>query len=144
MSPASPTSPTTGNSSADVSIWEQAYHNAWRHFQASILDTLERLGCLGLSPEYRQMTIEQLGRLPIEVDNIRRTGQAMFEHVPGCQTVREHHLTYFIDDFIRDCLMLEFKLNMMSWRLMNRPNSERTVYNRLLRLLRSLDDRIPN
>ncbi|KAJ5208717.1 hypothetical protein N7449_003096 [Penicillium cf. viridicatum] len=137
-------SPTTGNSSADVSIWEQAYHDAWRHFQSSILDVLDRLAWHSLSPEYRQTTIEQLGRLPIEVDNIRSTGQAMFEHVPGCQTVREHHLTYFVDDFVRDRLKLDFRLNMLSWKLMNRPNSDRAVYNRLLRLLHSIKDRVPD
>lgn len=41
----------------------------------------------------------------------------MFEYVLGYQTVRQLHLTYFVDDFIRDCLMLDFKLNMLSWRL---------------------------
>jgi hypothetical protein len=137
-------SPTTGNSATDVSVWEQAYHDAWRHFQASTLDVLDRLAWHILSPEYRQTTIEQLGQLPIEVDNIRSTGQAMFEHAPGCRTVREHHLTYFADDFIRDCLKLDFMLNMLSWNLMNRPNSDRAVYNGLLKLLHSNKDRVPD
>lgn len=137
-------SPTPGNPSTDVSTWEQAYHDAWRHLHARILDVLERLSWQSSSPEYRQTTIEQLGRLPTEIDGIRSAGQAMFEHVPGCQTVREHHLTYFVDDFFRDCLKLDFRLNMLSWKLMNRPNSNRAVYNRLLGLLDSIKDRVPD
>ncbi|KAJ5795366.1 uncharacterized protein N7518_001105 [Penicillium psychrosexuale] len=134
----------TGNSSSDgVSIWEQAYHDAWRHFQASIMEVVDRLSWQDPSSEDRQTTIEKLGRLTIEVDNIRSTGQAMFEHVPGCQTVRNEPLTHFVDEFIRDCHRLHFKLNMLAWRLMNRPNSDKTVYNRLLRLLDYIKDRVP-
>ena len=136
--------PATGNSSSDgVPSWEQAYHDAWRHFQASIMEVVDRLIWQDPSPEDRQITIEKLGQLPIGVDNIRSTGQAMFEHVPGCQTVRNEPLTHFADEFIRDCHGLHFKLNMLSWRLMNRPNSDRTVYNRLLRLLDYIKDQVP-
>ncbi|KAI1838212.1 hypothetical protein DTO006G1_4709 [Penicillium roqueforti] len=131
------------SSFSGVSIWEQAYHDAWRHFQASIMEVVDRLSWQDPSSEDRQTTIEKLGRLPIEVDNIRSTGQAMFEHVPGCQTVRNEPLTHFVDEFIRDCHGLHFKLNMLVWRLMNRPNSDRTVYNRLLRLLDYIEDRVP-
>ncbi|KGO60947.1 hypothetical protein PEX2_099630 [Penicillium expansum] len=127
----------------NVSIWEQAYHDAWRHFQTCIVGVLDRLACYNPSIQDRQTTIERLGQLTVEVDNIRIAGQAMFEHVPGCQTVREGTLTYFADDFIEDCLELHFKLNMLSWRLMNRPHSDRTVYNRLLMLLDSTMDRVP-
>lgn len=134
----------TRNPPTDISIWEQAYHDAWRHFQASILNVLDRLAWRSSSPEYRQTTIDQLGRLPIEVDNIRSTGQVMFEHVPGCRTVRGHHLTYFVVDFVRDCLNLDFRLNMLSWKLINRPDEDRTVYNRLLMILESIKDRIPD
>ncbi|KAJ5384763.1 hypothetical protein N7517_002674 [Penicillium concentricum] len=137
--------PATENPSADsVSIWEQAYHNAWRHFQTCIVEVLNRLRWRNPSPENRQTTIEKLGRLPIKVENIQSTGQAMFEHDPGSQTVREKALTYFATDFIRDCLELHFKLNMLAWRLMNHPGSVRTVYNRLLRLLDSIKDRVPD
>lgn len=68
----------------------------------------------------------------------------MFEHVPGCRTVRGHHLTYFVVDFVRDCLNLDFRLNMLSWKLINRPDEDRTVYNRLLMILESIKDRIPD
>ncbi|CAI7653114.1 unnamed protein product [Penicillium glandicola] len=133
-------SSATDNSSSDaVSIWEQSYHDAWRHFQAGIVEVLNKLSRRNPSPEDRLTTIERLVRLPIAVDNIRSTGQAMFEHVPGCQTVREQTLTYFASDFIRDCLKLHFKLNMLAWRLMNRPSSDRTVYNRLVSLLDSIN-----
>lgn len=127
-----------------VSIWEQAYHNAWRDFQTRIIEVLDRLRWYNQSPEYHQTTIYKLGRLPIEVDNIRSTGQAMFEHSPGCQTVRDKAITYFVTGFIRDCLELEFKLHMLEWRLLNHPMSDRTVYNRLLGLLNSIKDRVPD
>lgn len=137
-------SQTLDNSSTEMSTWERAYLNAWRHFHTRILDVLDRLAWQSLSPEYRDETIHQLGRLPIEVDRIRNTGQAMFEHVPGCLTVREQPLTYFASDFLRDCHKLDFTLNMLLWRLMNNPNSDRTVYNRLLTLLHSINDRVRN
>jgi hypothetical protein len=127
-----------------VSIWEQAYHNAWRHFQTRIIEVLDRLRWYNQSPEYHQTTIHKLDRLPIEVDNIRSTGQAMFEHSPGCQTVRDKAITYFVTDFIRDCLHLEFELHMLAWRLLNHPIGDRTVYNGLLRLLDSIKDRVPD
>ncbi|KAJ5514320.1 hypothetical protein N7463_003872 [Penicillium fimorum] len=134
--------PAAENPSYAVSIWEQAYHNAWRHFHTRIVEVLNRLCWRNPSPEDRQSTIERLGRLPIEVDNIQSTGQAMFEHAPGCQTVRDKALSYFATGFIRDCLNLDFKLNMLTWRLMNNPGSDRTVYNRLLGLLNSINDRV--
>ncbi|KAJ5410373.1 uncharacterized protein N7487_004732 [Penicillium crustosum] len=134
----------SSSTSTDMSTWEKAYHNAWRHFHTRILDVLERLAWQSSSPENRQETIEQLGRLPIEVDRIRTTGQEMFEHVPGCQTVRDHHLTYFANEFMRDCHKLDFKLDMLLWRLMNSPSSDRKVYNNLLMLLHTIQDRVPN
>lgn len=139
------TTPHDASPSSDaVSIWEQSYHDAWRHFQTIIVEVLNRLSWHNPSPEDRQTTIEKLGRLPVEVDIIRSTGHAMFEHAPGCQTVREQHLTYFVDDFIGDCHKLHFKLNMLSWRLINRPNSDRTVSNRLLSVLDTIKDRVPD
>ncbi|KGO71720.1 hypothetical protein PITC_027330 [Penicillium italicum] len=139
MPPSTETSP-----SDNMSSWEQAYHDAWRNFQMCIVGVVDRLAWNNPSVEYRQTTVERLGQLTVDVDNIQRTGQAMFEHVPGCQTVREETLAYFADEFIRDCLKLHFKLNMLSWRLMNRPNSDGTVHNRLLKLLESIKDRVPN
>ncbi|KAJ5960204.1 uncharacterized protein N7479_007354 [Penicillium vulpinum] len=142
--------PATENPAMDqpsldaVSIWEQAYYNAWRHLQTCIVEVLNRLCWSNPSPEDRQTTIEKLSHLPIEVEDIQSTGQAMFEHVPGCQTVREKPLTYFVVDFIRDCLNLHFRLNVLAWRLINRPRSDRAVYNRLLRLLDSIKDRVPD
>ncbi|KAJ5185151.1 hypothetical protein N7491_006978 [Penicillium cf. griseofulvum] len=137
--------PPTGNLIRDAeSTWEQAYHDAWRHFQTCIMEVLGRLQWHNPSLEDHQTTIERLSRLPIEVDNIRSTGQAMFEHSPGCQTVRDAPITYFATDFIRDCLDLHFRLHMLAWRLMNCPMSDRTVYNRLLRLLDSIKDRVPD
>ncbi|CAG8888268.1 unnamed protein product [Penicillium egyptiacum] len=135
--------PTKNPSSNTLSTWEQAYHDAWRHFHVCIEEIINRLTWDNSFPEDRQTTIEKLGRLPIEVDNIRSMGQAMFEHVPGCETVRERPLTYFIDEFIRDCSKTDYRLHMLSWRLMNRPNSGRTVHNRLIRLLESVRDRVP-
>ncbi|KAJ6187530.1 hypothetical protein N7519_002438 [Penicillium mononematosum] len=130
-------------SSDAVSTWEQVYHDAWRHFHGCIEEILSRLTWDNPSPEDRQVTIEKLGRLSIEIDNIRNLGQIMFEHVPGCETVRERPLAYFVTDFIRECNAMNYKINMLTWRLLNRQNSERLVHSRLFRLLESVRDRVP-
>ncbi|KAJ5487349.1 hypothetical protein N7530_001649 [Penicillium desertorum] len=136
-------STTEVTSSDAVSTWEQAYHNAWRHFHASIEEIVNRLTLEKQSPEDRQATIEKLSHLPVELDNIRSAAQDMFEHVPGCSTVRQRPVTYFVDEFVHECNYINYKLNMMSWRLMNWTNSERAVHNRLSKLLESLGDRVP-
>ncbi|KAJ5236481.1 hypothetical protein N7489_006572 [Penicillium chrysogenum] len=136
-------STTEATSSDAVSTWEQVYHDAWRHFHASIEEILNRLTLENRSPEDLQVTIEKMSRLTVELDNIRSAAQDMFEHVPGCSTVRQRPVTYFVDEFVHKCNYINYKLNMMSWRLMNRTNSERAVHNRLSKLLESLRDQIP-
>ncbi|CAG7963784.1 unnamed protein product [Penicillium nalgiovense] len=136
-------STTDIHSSDVVSTWEQAYYDAWRQFHGCIEEIPSRLIWDNPSPEDRQMMIEKLARLPIEIDNIRNLGQIMFEHVPGCETVRERPLAYFVTDFIRECNAMNYKIYMLIWKLLNRQNSERLAHSRLFRFLESVRDRVP-
>ncbi|CAG8330664.1 unnamed protein product [Penicillium nalgiovense] len=138
-------STTEFTSSDAVSTWAQAYHNAWRHFHASIEEILNRVTLENQTPEDHQATIEKPSRLPVELENTRSAVQDMFEHVPGCSTVRQRPVTYLIDEFIRECNYINGKINRRPWRLMNCPNSDNRVHDRLFRLLESasLTDLVP-
>ncbi|KAJ5467545.1 hypothetical protein N7475_005297 [Penicillium sp. IBT 31633x] len=135
-------SQTAEDPSRDVSIWEQAYHDAWRDLRASVEEIVTRLSWENPSTEYRQTTIERFDRLEVHLDRIQSTGQAMFEHDTGCETVRQEPLVYFAHSFIQDCLHIRFGLSVLKWKLMNRPQSDWVVHNRLLGLLEHIRNRL--
>ena len=96
-----------------VSIFEMAYHDAWKRYLTMYQKMLDTINKPGFSLADHESVIGDLGLIKLQIHTIHERGMDMWEKHPQCQTVRHECIGYFSTTFSGQCHNLLMTLDSL-------------------------------
>lgn len=126
-----------------TTIWEMAYHDAWREWMAQHQEVADIVGSPGYSFAQREIVIGKLGLLQLQMCMVIKAALTMIRQAPYCRTLRENVSGVNAEETVHILEDMNRKVASFTVSLMRRKDfqMEQKFYKDIIRLAAYLAER---